>query len=119
MTREVATTLYLIRHGATEANLATPPRIQGRRHDSPLARLGAKVPDSLSVVGYDDSMLARLAHVNLTTVSQDARGQADQVLGGGRVHVADQRQRGHPDEHGDHRGQHHDLEGHVLISRNR
>ena len=33
------TTLYLIRHGATEANLARPPRIQGRRHNPPLARL--------------------------------------------------------------------------------
>jgi broad specificity phosphatase PhoE len=42
MTKEVATTLYLIRHGATEANLASPPRIQGRRHDSPLARLGVR-----------------------------------------------------------------------------
>jgi broad specificity phosphatase PhoE len=42
MTREVITTLYLIRHGATEANLATPPRIQGRRHDPPLARLGIR-----------------------------------------------------------------------------
>jgi broad specificity phosphatase PhoE len=34
------TTLYLVRHGATEANLARPPRLQGRRHDAPLARLG-------------------------------------------------------------------------------
>ncbi len=42
MSREVPTTLYLIRHGATEANLANPPRIQGRRHDSPLARLGVR-----------------------------------------------------------------------------
>jgi broad specificity phosphatase PhoE len=42
MTREIATTLYLIRHAATEANLATPPRIQGRRHDPPLARLGVR-----------------------------------------------------------------------------
>ena len=42
MTKEVATTLYLIRHGATEANLATPPRIQGQRHDPPLARLGVR-----------------------------------------------------------------------------
>jgi broad specificity phosphatase PhoE len=42
MTKPVATTLYLIRHGATEANLATPPRIQGRRHDPPLARLGVR-----------------------------------------------------------------------------
>jgi broad specificity phosphatase PhoE len=36
------TTLYLIRHGATEANLAVPPRIQGRRHNPPLARLGVR-----------------------------------------------------------------------------
>jgi DNA-binding LacI/PurR family transcriptional regulator len=32
------------------------------------------------VVGYDDSSLSRLAHVNLTTVSQDARGQAERAL---------------------------------------
>ncbi len=39
---EPQTVLYLIRHGATEANLARPPRIQGRRHDPPLARLGVR-----------------------------------------------------------------------------
>jgi DNA-binding LacI/PurR family transcriptional regulator len=38
------------------------------------------VPEGVSVVGYDDSMLARLAHVDLTTVSQDARGQAEQAV---------------------------------------
>jgi broad specificity phosphatase PhoE len=37
-----ATVLYLIRHGATEANLARPARIQGRRHDPPLAPLGVR-----------------------------------------------------------------------------
>jgi broad specificity phosphatase PhoE len=36
------TTLYLLRHGATEANLARPARLQGRRHDPPLARLGTR-----------------------------------------------------------------------------
>src|SRR6516225_8904320 len=36
------TILYLIRHGATEANLARPPRIQGRRHNPPLARPGVR-----------------------------------------------------------------------------
>jgi broad specificity phosphatase PhoE len=36
------TTLYLLRHGATEANLARPARLQGRRHDPPLARLGLR-----------------------------------------------------------------------------
>jgi DNA-binding LacI/PurR family transcriptional regulator len=45
-----------------------------------LIRRGLKVPDSVSVVGYDDSMLARLAHVDLTTVSQDARQQAEQAV---------------------------------------
>jgi DNA-binding LacI/PurR family transcriptional regulator len=45
-----------------------------------VARLGVQVPGSLSVAGYDDSMLARLAHVDLTTVSQDARGQAEQAV---------------------------------------
>ena len=34
------TILYLVRHGATEANLARPARIQGRRHNPPLARAG-------------------------------------------------------------------------------
>jgi broad specificity phosphatase PhoE len=34
--------LYLIRHGATEANLANPARLQGRRHNPPLARLGVR-----------------------------------------------------------------------------
>jgi broad specificity phosphatase PhoE len=36
------TVLYLIRHGATEANLAKPSRLQGRRHNPPLARLGVR-----------------------------------------------------------------------------
>jgi DNA-binding LacI/PurR family transcriptional regulator len=45
-----------------------------------LARRGLRVPGVMSVVGYDDSMLARLAHVDLTTVSQDAREQAEQAV---------------------------------------
>ena len=36
------TTLYLIRHGATEANLARPQRLQGRKSDPALARLGVR-----------------------------------------------------------------------------
>ncbi|GIE98724.1 LacI family DNA-binding transcriptional regulator [Paractinoplanes rishiriensis] len=36
-----------------------------------LARAGARVPDQISVVGFDDSHLARLAHINLTTIAQD------------------------------------------------
>jgi len=45
-----------------------------------LARRGVKVPGSLSVVGYDDSTLARLAHVDLTSVSQEAGQQAEQAV---------------------------------------
>lgn len=36
------TTLYLIRHGATQANLERPFVLQGQRRDNPLAPLGIK-----------------------------------------------------------------------------
>jgi DNA-binding LacI/PurR family transcriptional regulator len=35
-------------------------------------RAGVGVPDQVSIVGYDDSTLARLAHINLTSVNQNA-----------------------------------------------
>jgi DNA-binding LacI/PurR family transcriptional regulator len=41
-----------------------------------LARAGLDVPGAVSVVGYDDSMLAHLAHIDLTSVNQDAPAQA-------------------------------------------
>ncbi len=37
-----------------------------------LVRHGLRVPDDISVVGYDDSRLAKASHVQMTTVSQDA-----------------------------------------------
>lgn len=39
-------------------------------------RAGVAVPQSVSVLGFDDSPLAGLAHVDLTTVRQDAMGLA-------------------------------------------
>jgi DNA-binding LacI/PurR family transcriptional regulator len=36
-----------------------------------LHRAGRSVPDDISVVGYDDSRLARLSTINLTTIAQD------------------------------------------------
>jgi DNA-binding LacI/PurR family transcriptional regulator len=38
-----------------------------------LRRGGVDVPGAVSVVGYDDSPLSRLAHIDLTTVSQESR----------------------------------------------
>jgi DNA-binding LacI/PurR family transcriptional regulator len=37
-----------------------------------LLRAGVDVPGEVSVVGYDDSPLSRLAHIDLTSVSQDS-----------------------------------------------
>ncbi len=45
-----------------------------------LVRAGTSVPEHMSVVGYDDSPAAQLPHVDLTTVSQDARGQAEHAV---------------------------------------
>jgi DNA-binding LacI/PurR family transcriptional regulator len=39
-------------------------------------RSGIAVPGAVSIVGYDDSTLARLAHIDLTSVNQDAPAQA-------------------------------------------
>jgi DNA-binding LacI/PurR family transcriptional regulator len=43
-------------------------------------RAGVDVPGDIAVAGYDDSMLARLAHIDLTTVSQEPRQQAERAV---------------------------------------
>lgn len=44
------------------------------------ARLGIAVPAQLSVVGYDDSQVARLPYLQITTVSQDASALAGEAV---------------------------------------
>ncbi len=45
-----------------------------------LRRSGIDVPGGIAVAGYDDSMLAQLAHIDLTTVSQEPRQQAERAV---------------------------------------
>lgn len=45
-----------------------------------LLRAGIEVPRDISVAGYDDSVLARLAHIDMTTVSQEPRQQAESAV---------------------------------------
>ncbi|MGI5192202.1 LacI family DNA-binding transcriptional regulator [Streptomyces sp. CA-288835] len=44
-------------------------------------RAGVAVPDDISVVGFDDSHLARLAHIDLTTVGQNIPRIAQLAVG--------------------------------------
>lgn len=46
-----------------------------------MRRAGRDVPGELSVVGYDDSALARLSHVGLTTIALDATRLAELAVG--------------------------------------
>jgi DNA-binding LacI/PurR family transcriptional regulator len=41
-----------------------------------LSRAGIRVPEDVSIVGWDDSSLSRLPHLELTTVRQDAEEMA-------------------------------------------
>jgi DNA-binding LacI/PurR family transcriptional regulator len=45
-----------------------------------LVRGGVDIPGTISVVGYDDSPIARLAHINLTSVSQNTHELTDHAV---------------------------------------
>lgn len=45
-----------------------------------LVRAGVNVPQQVSVIGFDDSPLAGLAHIDLTTIRQDSAGLATQAM---------------------------------------
>jgi len=45
-----------------------------------LRRAGVDVPGAVSVTGYDDSVLAQLGHIDLTSVSQAPREQASRAV---------------------------------------
>ncbi|GAA4617125.1 LacI family DNA-binding transcriptional regulator [Saccharopolyspora hordei] len=44
------------------------------------AQAGVTVPDDISVVGYDDSHISHLAHVDLTTIRQDVHRMAEHAV---------------------------------------
>ncbi|MFW0783349.1 LacI family DNA-binding transcriptional regulator [Gordonia sp. CPCC 206044] len=45
-----------------------------------LRRGRLEVPDDISVTGFDDSVLARMSSIDLTTVSQQPKAQAEQAI---------------------------------------
>ena len=45
-----------------------------------LRRAGVDVPGAVSITGYDDSVLAQLGHIDLTSVSQAPREQANRAV---------------------------------------
>jgi broad specificity phosphatase PhoE len=85
--REHKTVLYLIRHGATEANLVCPPRIQGRWHDPPLAHVGVRqaeaTRDFLAIRPIDHCYSSPLLRaVQTATIVADPHGLVPRQLAG-------------------------------------
>lgn len=81
----MATTLYLLRHAATEANLAHPPRLQGRRSNPSLAKLGVRqaqaTRDFLAVRPIDACYCSPLLRaVQTATIIASPHGIAPQPL---------------------------------------
>ena len=73
------TILYLLRHGATEANLAKPARLQGRRLDPPLAKLGVRqaeaTRDFLAIRPIDQCYSSPLRRAMQTDTSDSSGGE--------------------------------------------
>jgi broad specificity phosphatase PhoE len=79
------TTLFLLRHAATAANLEQPPRLQGRRHNPPLAPLGVRqaelTRDFLAVRAIDVCYSSPLARAMETaTIVAGPHGLAPQPI---------------------------------------
>jgi DNA-binding LacI/PurR family transcriptional regulator len=90
----LADAALIVRGGLTEDDGATAARALLDTHALPTAvtvfndrsatgvldilrRVGIDVPGDMSVVGFDDSRLARLSHIALTTVGQDIQQLAE------------------------------------------
>ena len=69
----------LLENGLPTAVVCANDRIAVGMIDG-LRRAGVDVPGRVSVAGYDDSVLARLGHIDLTSVSQQPREQASRAV---------------------------------------
>jgi DNA-binding LacI/PurR family transcriptional regulator len=56
-----------------------------------LRRASLNVPGDIAVTGYDDSLLAQLTHIDLTTASQEPRQQATEAVKAVVLRLDDQR----------------------------
>jgi len=73
--------LILVRHGATEANLHEPPRLQGRSADVPLCALGRQQAQSAAAV-LGQFPLARIVASPLARAAETARIIAEALPNG-------------------------------------
>ncbi len=81
------TVLYLIRHGVTEGSMARPARLQGRRHNPPLASLGVRqaeaTRDFLAIRPIDHCYCSPLLRaVQTAAIVADPHGLTPQPLAG-------------------------------------